>query len=272
MRLNPEAETHDEAVWYLRDRARQMLHKGWLPCGDLDATPDAVHGMMMHPMYGMHQVIYVFKNSRSKGVFQSLVTAPIVTTPDCGIEYFLRKKKIPYQLATSFVLSSNEYKAVSEFYGDRCAARSQVPLINHIDEGLYVLQEIGANMETMQAYCLHPLCQDDAALASFNPSKFSPRSVMLALEYRNIANLYLSFRPITGLEEIKLSPLEAVNQMLVADKVQNQKDFLLHHYGRHPRSGELQQYFSNWIQRLSLDPVQVERWQRNMNLRLWRCA
>ena len=37
-----------------------------------------------------------------------------------------------------------EYTAVAEFYGARKAKRSDVPLMQHIDEGLTILQALGA--------------------------------------------------------------------------------------------------------------------------------
>lgn len=147
-----------------------------------------------------------------------------------------------------------EYQAIKEFYGDRRANRSQAPLINHIEEGLTVLRNIGASEAAMRAYCLHPLFQMDDDLkrnADFARNQ-DPYVLMLAMEYRSVANEYLSHRQIKGISEIRLSPLPEVNQMLVADKMQNFKDFMIHHYGTHARSKELHQYFKNWFEKLGI--------------------
>ena len=40
--------------------------------------------------------------------------------------------------------------------------------------------------------------------------------------------------------------------MLIADKIQNRKDFELYHLGKHERSSELEQYFKNWLERLNI--------------------
>ncbi|UUZ75443.1 hypothetical protein LP414_27390 [Polaromonas sp. P1(28)-13] len=37
---------------------------------------------------------------------------------------------------------SLEYAAIKAFYGQRCAARSKVPLMNHIDEGLVIIRQL----------------------------------------------------------------------------------------------------------------------------------
>ena len=147
-----------------------------------------------------------------------------------------------------------EYKLISQHYGDRVAQRSQVPLINHINEGLVVLDAIQATVYAKQAFCIHPLLQADEDLVkNLNAVAFacSPVVVMLAMEYRSVANEYLSDKVNTG-QKIRLSPLWEVRDMLIADKVQNYKDFVTYHSGTHPRSKELHQYFDEWLTALNI--------------------
>ena len=73
------------------------------------------------------------------------------------------------------------------------------------------------------------------------------------MEYRNIANQYLSYRKIKSIDEISLSPLKEVNEMLIADKIQNYKDFLIYHKDTHPRAKELDEYFNNWLKKLNIN-------------------
>lgn len=147
-----------------------------------------------------------------------------------------------------------ELAAISNYYGKRCAERSGVPLMNHITEGLLVLDEIKASEWAKRGWCLHPLVQEDTALhENFDwLQQFHPWSVALAMEYRWVANSYLSSHPNRPIQEIYLSPLPDVNDMLIADKVQNYKDFLIHHLGSHPNSARLDQYFRQWLERLGI--------------------
>lgn len=152
--------------------------------------------------------------------------------------------------------TTREYRAIAAAYADRTARRSGVPLIQHIDEGLAILDAIGATAAAQRAYCLHPLLQADAELAA-NIDRVAeltddPRVLALAMEYRHIANATLSTRAIASAADIPLSPLFEVNAMLVADKVQNRKDFIAHHRGTHPRSDALDRYFALWLERLGI--------------------
>ena len=150
-----------------------------------------------------------------------------------------------------------EYRRIAEHYGTRTARRSGVPLMHHIDKGLAILGAIGATEAAMRAFCLHPLVQSDADLAAQYPRigelTADPHVIVLALEYRHIANATLSTRVISSASEIPLSPLAEVNQMLVADKIQNRSDFLVHHAASHPRARELARYFELWLERLGVD-------------------
>lgn len=165
---------------------------------------------------------------------------------------------------TITTVDSAEYRAIAQHYGQQTARRSGVPLIRHIDEGLLVLEAIGAERLESRAYCLHPLVQgDDDLRANFGAlASFDADVVALAMEYRWIANGYLSPHPSRPPSEITLSPLAAVNRMLVADKVQNYKDFLRYHRDSHPRADRLDEYFRQWLQRLEITPERFEELRR----------
>jgi hypothetical protein len=144
-----------------------------------------------------------------------------------------------------------EYELIAAHYGDRCARRSGVRLMVHIDDGLALLA--GSTDDARRAFCLHPLLQADADLVA-NLDRVAaattPRVMALAMEYRAVANAALSTRTYRGPEDIALSPLPEVNAMLRADKIQNYRDFLAHHAGTHPRAAELKRYFELWLARL----------------------
>ena len=147
-----------------------------------------------------------------------------------------------------------ELDIIKSVYKDNKAQRSGVPLMNHITEGLEILERIGASEDAKRAYCLHPVLQSDEALTNnWNTTdliEVPTRIIILVMEYRKVANAYLSLRKIKSLKDIELSPLEEVNQMLYADKIQNRKDFMLYHYKKHTRSLQLFIYFNNWIKKL----------------------
>jgi hypothetical protein len=163
------------------------------------------------------------------------------------------------------ITSSLEYKLISEFYADTKAKRSGVRYMNHIDEGLAILERIGASELAKKAYCLHPIYQSDYDL-SINVDNYKIDSdVMLrVIEYRSVANEYLSFREIMSCFDIRLSPLKDVNDMLIADKIQNRKDFELYHKGKHQRSKELDRYFIKWCQRLGITEEQYQDYKNQL--------
>lgn len=157
------------------------------------------------------------------------------------------------------------YHAISRFYGERRARRSGVRYMNHIDEGLLVIRTL-CDMKLMSredwstaaiTFMLHPLFQTDADLARTMRDvtlfeEISRIDLIRILEYRYRANAYLSHRKINDISEIELSLDTPVNIALIADKIQNYKDFILHHQATHERSVELTEYFENWLKRLNI--------------------
>lgn len=153
------------------------------------------------------------------------------------------------------------YSLIKDYYGDKKAKRSGVPYINHIDEGLIVLEDLKAHDCTKAAYCVHPIFQDDDTLRA-NISHYAGvihwSVLALAMEYRNVANRGLNCYQVDNPAKIYLGPLNEVYQMLIADKVQNRKDFLTYHLGTHPGSIELDIYFKNWLRALGVLEAKYE--------------
>ncbi|MCE9580578.1 MAG: hypothetical protein K8W52_46085 [Deltaproteobacteria bacterium] len=165
---------------------------------------------------------------------------------------------------TRAVEASAEYRAIAAHYGERVARRSGVRLMQHIDEGLVILRALGADDVTQRAWCLHPLAQTpamlDDACAALDDASDDGEVRALALAYRRTANAALSTRPLASAAEIALPGDRAIAQLLIADKVQNRKDFLRHHRATHPRGDELDRYFRLWLERLGIDEAGFARW------------
>ena len=156
------------------------------------------------------------------------------------------------------------YQAISEHYEGKFAKRTGLPYIKHIDDGLRVLDAIEASDNAKAAYCLHPIVQGDEDLAVFMDRlesgdelyvQFGPQVLVLAVEYRNCANRYLSMHHGKDTRVPRLSPLADVNDMLIADKVQNYHDFMARHHGTHPNSDTLYDYFHAWFDVLGVDDL-----------------
>ena len=161
-----------------------------------------------------------------------------------------------------------QYKHVELFYGSKRAERSNVLKMNHIDEAITIMVRAARLMPEYQdvdvaqaitAFCLHPMFQGDTELVAYDTNSidvwknFTAIDMMHVMEYRSVANEYLSHRHVDDYAHIRLSPLRVVNLMMIGDKVQNYKDFLKYHFETHPRTRELATYFQNWLDRLGVN-------------------
>ena len=155
------------------------------------------------------------------------------------------------------VVDSKAYEIISKHYGDSVATRSQVPLMNHIDEGLQILACLGATELAKDAFCIHPIVQ--IAILDNNQvpdDVLELESFPLAYEYSMKANSYLCCKEtdyVTSVEDIYNIVGDMTHDcrlMLIADKIQNRKDFTRFHKGTHERSDQLTAYFDLWLQYL----------------------
>jgi hypothetical protein len=144
--------------------------------------------------------------------------------------------------------------------------------MNHILEGAFILWQIyGFDEELLEAYCLHPIFQSDKLLSQLFADAYSelsiisPRVVVLGMEYRRVANSYTIKNKVKKPEDIDIGPLEKVHQMLVADKIQNKKDFMKYMYLKHERpayqkvSERSVQYFDSWLTRLGISQEMYQK-------------
>lgn len=242
-----------------------MLHGGYQWCGHIWWVPgfegEVYETGFLHKSSGIGYIsYYTLAPARGKGYLKELVARGlnIITTPACAIQSALEHLGAPHTV-TGELLVSPEYRLIEDYYGEQRARRSQVFLMNHIDEGLAVMATVQASSAAMRAFCLHPLLQDDEALArNYRRVSAAMQKVPdgayvlgLALEYRSVANAYLA-HCTTPPDGIRLSPLKEVNQMLIGDKVQNRKDFELYHAATHKNRERLAQYFQEWCQVLGV--------------------
>jgi hypothetical protein len=172
-------------------------------------------------------------------------------------------------------LASREYNLVKAYYREGTAFRSKVPLMNHIDEGLAILSVQGAWTATMQAFCLHPLLQNDPVFQTnwktACAAGVNGKAICLAMEYRRCANAYLCTPSTDDFTQAHIKKvvglmIPPVRMMLVADKIQNFKDFLAYHQGTHPRSAQLAAYFENWLEFLEVSPELLALIERKVSV------
>lgn len=263
VRLPHDAATEVEVRQYYDTRSRQLLHEGYQWNGELAWAPGFVSDVyeveFTHRDTGTAFASYfALPHARGKGHLRKLVALgkPIITLPDCNIEDALRHVDANYRVV-GLLTDTREYQLIQEEYGNKRAKRSQAFLMNHIDEGLAVMAAVGASTRAMRAFCLHPLLQSDKELTrnfervSQTTAVDSPAVIALAMEYRSVANEYLShcvMRP----GGIWLSPLKDVNDMLIGDKVQNRKDFERYHADSHDNRARLAEYFREWCEALGV--------------------
>lgn len=289
MRLNFDAETHEGAKQYLITRSRQLQTLGYEIEGIERIAGIASIARFSKKSEDLFEVkkynaIYILKNSRGQNKYEEIYkqycrNGSIVTTPSCNIASFLASKGIPHKVEIPLFETCVGYQMIQEYYGDRRAKRSGLFLMNHIDEGFTVLSKLQQSRPNLfktldkksidsmyTAFAIHPMLQSDESLKEFVTKNhdINSLSLILAMEYRRVANAYLSTRSIKGLEEIELSPVPEVNIMLLADKIQNYKDFRRYHAKTHPRAYELDQYFNNWLKKLDYTEVEFFDMERDL--------
>jgi len=277
-RLPYDATTEAEVRQYFTTRALQLASRKYVWLGNVDQPQEGVFLTHFYHTERGYTAFYVLASHRGRGLATKAVhftQKPIITVEDCRVADFLTKAGADF-VKEPGLYDTSEYSLVEQMYASNRAKRSQVFLMNHIDEGLVLLDMIGASDEARRGYCLHPLLQNDVDLqANFDnvAESTSPRTIALAMDYRSFANAWLSDKVTINSDGLMPyyelngkptpGPLSEVRDMLIADKVQNYKDFILYHRTTHPRRLNLERYFHEWIIALGV-ANQFDRWYREL--------
>lgn len=254
--MNFNANTIEEAKHYMQIRNNQLKTLNI----EVDEVINYEDKALITVYNNHHCSIYILLDYRGQGLFLSILQQfmlPIITSEDCGIKEYLDSIKTNYMLVPlpkiiDMIKDTQAYQLIKNHYRNTTTLRSGVKLINHIDEGLSYMIELGASQDAMEAYCLHPLLQSDEDLLLHIDDDFtgvSYKVIILVMEYRRVANSYLS---TNKLEDFVGFTSTDIYHMLWADKKQNEKDFTVYHEGTHKRSKELREYFDNWFGLLNI--------------------
>lgn len=267
-RFEYNANDVDTAIHYLKNRAVQLLSNDFFWSGNIKLLKNKNNIWGVETTFTkekeIYYSIYTLAGSRGNGYTKnhllnhSKLNNKFITVPDCNVFNFLNRY-VNTTLTCNHQLW-DEYKYIENYYKNNITNRSKQYLMNHIDEGIAILNSINATENSIKAFMLHPMIQNDDALYNnldfLVSSKLNRYVMSYALEYRNIANSYLSPMELhpgyKDFNKIKLSPLKNVNDMLIADKIQNRKDFEIYHIKTHDKSAWLQVYFKQWLNRLNI--------------------
>ena len=269
-RLDYDADTKVDIQRYFSTRGKQLMVSGFhIHVRSMEKHADGYYKVRITKAGNNYRSIYIPTHLRGQGLIRKAISendTPFVTTHSCGVEDVFDKFGADY-IVTAKHTEWPEYKYIQKYYGDDCANRSGLFLMNHIDEGLAVFNYAEhATENAMRAFCLHPIFQDynkgiekaktyrDGIINDIivNTSRYVSDAVLaLAEEYARIADSFLLGSdlgkfPVSGVSE-------EVKYMLLVDKVQNYKDFRIWHLGTHPKSDELEEYFNNWLKLCYLD-------------------
>jgi hypothetical protein len=127
--------------------------------------------------------------------------------------------------------------------------------MNHIIEGAYFLTEVmPADDPFVEAFLVHPIFQDvdlptQVIQKYVDTFELSTPVVSTAFKYRIAANSYLPKDIHTGRQPPVILE-QGLKFMLIADKIQNLKDFQRYFDKQNPRYKQLENYYDTWLSSL----------------------
>lgn len=266
------SDNPDAVTGYFVERARQARHYGYqlTYIGNIfDGT--SYLGKMAFWTNSETTFLspYVFADKRGRGQYKKIcqqMGLTILTKPDCKLTGYLRKNGVSHVSMSNTVA----YDLVQQYYEDKYAKRSGLHYMNHIDEGLTILSALDVHPVVKAAFCVHPIYQDNQTdlISQFEAyATWQSDVARMARLYARAANAFLPVDVASGKYPPKLETdrptvemADAVRHMLIADKIQNRKDFEanLGQFSRE-QAYPLRRYFDLWFDVLNITEQQYHR-------------
>lgn len=252
-----DAATWPELEQYFATRARQLWHEGWRWSQKLDDVGVGCRTEFTSATGELFASFYVLAQHHGQGHFKQLVGSeplPIITITDCHIEQILDHIGARYVRAGD-LLDCAEYRLVEAVLADSRSSSGAFRM-NLVDEGLAVLADLGASMDTKRAFCLFPLVSEDNELAKYYhsleqvlaPIPGGLEALALAVESREIACRWRPGMP-NPQSSVQVSSSKNVKDLLIAEKVQ-QRAALTQHAMEDSSKADLNVHYQSWLEAL----------------------
>lgn len=170
-----------------------------------------------------------------------------------------------------------QYVCIEDHLKYRSNPDNNVQHIRHIDEGIVILEVVCAKpylYDAALAFCLHPLVSHDMSflnnIEELTQGDFTTISLLYAMEFRKtIASWPTSQSEGTP----QLSPIIAVNKMIMADIIQHKHTFLTttpvpvgHTVEENSSNRRELDFYNRWLRQLSIDEQGYRTILKNANL------
>lgn len=255
-RFPDSVSTHEEAKAYYLNRAIQMNSANCI-LKSLKSLPFGVEAYF-HYEGKQCRSLFILDQYKGNNFFDTWMNSsdvPYLVASKCSkmLDFLCQRNY-------DFILLENPYhnkcyEIISSAYENKKANRSGMFYMNHIDEGLKILDAycLISGPRISEAWSVHPIVQGDlelnAAVRTGLINEIRSDVLCLAMEYRSWANAHLSSHPS---KVPSYGTLSETRYLLIADKIQNRKDFDLYLKGRIPNSERLEEYFKEWFDVLNI--------------------
>ncbi len=259
--FNYDAETHSEALKYLKLRSVQLLkfnyfiqrvqytNFGWIAYYDNANTPQ--------DLCTKYVAIYVLKQYRGKGILSNFMKS----NPD-----YKFINLVEMGLLGKMISAADTIPHINVGFEDYHEYRLE-NLKKHYEDSMYdnwnyyisytykvmaVNKWLNFSKICTDSLIILPLLWSDKDFVNnWKTITISSNLAFFISEYKNVSKNYNLDRKIQSTSDIVISPITDVNNLLLSTAIVNYNNYENHYKLTHPRASLFGEYYKNWLVRLS---------------------